>query len=99
MRRGLYMGLNTSVKQFVERLHELNRYLLYFPEEKPKLLDQDEIIKILDKAKDKDPGWHERMVPSNFFEMYLRNLFHISCVWRTWRRSGPPMVPILSHYQ
>jgi hypothetical protein len=34
MRRGLYMGLNTSVQQFVEnqRLNDLNRYLLYFPE-------------------------------------------------------------------
>jgi hypothetical protein len=28
--RGLYMGLNTSVQQFVERLNDLNRYLLYF---------------------------------------------------------------------
>jgi hypothetical protein len=35
MRRGLYMGLNTSVQQFVERLNYLNRYLLYFPEENP----------------------------------------------------------------
>jgi hypothetical protein len=46
--RGLYMGLNTSVQQFVERLNDLNRYLLYFPEENPKQLDQDEIIEILD---------------------------------------------------
>jgi hypothetical protein len=49
--RGLYMVLNTSVKQFVERLNDLNRYLLYFPEENPKQLDQDEIIQILDQAK------------------------------------------------
>jgi hypothetical protein len=47
MKRGLYMGLNTSVHQFVERLNDLNRYLLYFPEENPKQLDQDEIIEIL----------------------------------------------------
>jgi hypothetical protein len=40
MRRGLYMGLNTSVQQFVERLNDLNRYLLYFPEENPKQLDK-----------------------------------------------------------
>jgi hypothetical protein len=35
--RGLYMGLNKSVQQFVERerLNDLNRYLLYFPEENP----------------------------------------------------------------
>jgi hypothetical protein len=35
MRRGLYMGLNTSVQQFIERLNDLNRYLLYFPEKTP----------------------------------------------------------------
>jgi hypothetical protein len=28
MRRDLCMGLNTSVQQFVERLNDLNRYLL-----------------------------------------------------------------------
>jgi hypothetical protein len=27
MRWGLYMGLNTSIQQFVERLNDLNRYL------------------------------------------------------------------------
>jgi hypothetical protein len=41
--QGLQMGLNTLVKQFVERLYELNRYLLYCLEETPKQLDQDEI--------------------------------------------------------
>jgi hypothetical protein len=45
------MGLNTSVQQFVESLNNLNRYLLYFPEEIPKQLDQYEIIEILDQAK------------------------------------------------
>jgi hypothetical protein len=55
------MGLNTSVQQFVERLNELNPYLLYSPEENPKQLDQDEIIKILDQAKAWDPEWHEAM--------------------------------------
>jgi hypothetical protein len=49
--RGLYMELNTSVQQFVERLHDLNRYLLYFLEEYPKQLDQDETIEILDQSK------------------------------------------------
>jgi hypothetical protein len=49
--RGLYMDLNKSVQHFVERLNDLNRYLLYFPEENPKQLDQDEIIEILDQAK------------------------------------------------
>jgi hypothetical protein len=33
------MGLNTPVQQFVERLNDLNRYLLCFPEENPKQLD------------------------------------------------------------
>jgi hypothetical protein len=65
------MGLNTSVQQFVERLNDLNRYLLYFPEENPKPLDPDEIIEILDQAKARNPEWHEAMVNANIdiFEM------------------------------
>jgi hypothetical protein len=65
------MGLNTSVQQFVERLNDLNRYLLHFPEEYPKQLDQDEIIEILDQVKALDPAWHEAMVNANIdiFEM------------------------------
>jgi hypothetical protein len=55
MRWGLYMGLNTSVQQFVERLNDLNCYLFYFPEENHKQLDQDKIIEILDQ--DKAPEW------------------------------------------
>jgi hypothetical protein len=39
---GLYMDLNKSYQQFVVRLNDLIRYLLYFPEENPKQLDQDE---------------------------------------------------------
>jgi hypothetical protein len=68
---GLYMGLNTSVAQFVERLNDLNCYLLYFPEENPKQLDQDEIIEILDQANARYPEWHEAMVNANIdiFEM------------------------------
>jgi hypothetical protein len=95
------MGLNTSVQQFLERLNVLNRYLLYFPEENPKQLDQDEIIEILDQAKDWDPEWHEAMVNANidFFKCLMTNLFLISSVWRTWRRSGAPTVPILLHHQ
>jgi hypothetical protein len=69
MKRGLCMGLNTSVQKFVERLNDLNSYLLYFPEEYPKQFDQDEIIEILDQ--DKAPEWHEAMVNANIdiFEM------------------------------
>jgi hypothetical protein len=57
MRRDLCIGLNTSVQQVVEkqRLNDLNRYLLYFPEENPKQLDQDGIIEILDQAKARNP--------------------------------------------
>jgi hypothetical protein len=74
---GLYMGLNTSVKQFLERqrLNGLNCYLLYFLVEYPKQLDQDEIIEILDQDKvmatAKAPKWHEAMINANIdiFEM------------------------------
>jgi hypothetical protein len=53
--RDIYMGLNTSVQQFLERLNDLNRYLLYFLKKKSSKLDQDEIIEILDQAKARDP--------------------------------------------
>jgi hypothetical protein len=67
--RGLCKGFDTSVQQFVERqqLHDLNRYLLIFPEETPKNLGQDEIIEILDQAKAWDPEWHEAMVNSKIY--------------------------------
>jgi hypothetical protein len=51
MRRCLFMGPSVSVQQFIERLNEMNRYLLYFPEEFPTQLDQDDIIEILDQSK------------------------------------------------
>jgi hypothetical protein len=57
-----YMGLNTYLQRFVERLNDLNRYLLYFPEENPKHLDQDESIEILDQAKAWNPEWHEVII-------------------------------------
>jgi hypothetical protein len=91
--RGLYMGLNTSVQQFVERLNDLNRYLLYFAVENPKQLDQDEIIEILDQAK--VPEWHEAMVNANIdiFEMsheeslpYFKRLENLEKIRRT---NGP----------
>jgi hypothetical protein len=49
--RDLYMGLNTSVQQFVERLNDLSRYLLKFTEDFPSQLDQNESIETLDQAK------------------------------------------------
>jgi hypothetical protein len=47
MRRALVTGLNTSVQKFLERLNDLNPYLLLFLEEYTKLLGQEEINKIL----------------------------------------------------
>jgi hypothetical protein len=59
------MGLNNRMQQFVERLNDLNRYLLCFPEEHLEQLDQDEIIEILDQAKTMDLEWDEEIVNSN----------------------------------
>jgi hypothetical protein len=100
--RGLYMGLNTSVQQFVERLNDINRYLLYFPEENPKQLDQDEIIEILDQAKARDPEWHEAMVNANIdiFEMtyeesvsYFKRLENLEKIRRT-NGPNPSSLPV-----
>jgi hypothetical protein len=61
------MDLDTSVQQVVERLNNLNRYLLYFPEANPKQLEQDEIIVILDQTKANVPEWHEAMVNASIY--------------------------------
>jgi hypothetical protein len=69
------------VQQFVERLNDINRYLLYFPEENPKQLDQDEIIEILDQ--DKAHEWHEAMVNAkiDIFEMtYEESVSYFKCL-------------------
>jgi hypothetical protein len=96
------MGLNTSVQQFVERLNDLNCYLLYFPEENPKQLDQDEIIEILDQAKDMDPEWHEAMVNAkiDIFEMtyeefvsYFKRLENLEKIRRT-NSPNPSSLPV-----
>jgi hypothetical protein len=59
----------TLVQEIVIRFNDLDYYLLYFPEENPKQLDQDEIIEILDQ--DKASEWHEAMVNASIviFEM------------------------------
>jgi hypothetical protein len=91
--RFLYMGLNTYIQQFVDRLNDLNRYLLYFPEENPKQLDQDEIIENLDQAK--APEWHEAMVNSNIdiFEMIyeesVSHFKHLENLEKIRRTNGP----------
>jgi hypothetical protein len=96
------MGLNTSVQQFVERLNDLNCYLLYFPEENPKQLDQDEIIEISDQAKDWDAEWHEAMVNANIdiFEMtyeesvsYFKRLEKLEKIRRT-NGPNPSSLPV-----
>jgi hypothetical protein len=55
--------------EFVEVLNDLKHYLIYFPEENLKQLDQAEIIEILDQTK--APEWHEAMADDNIdiFEM------------------------------
>jgi hypothetical protein len=77
---GFYMGLYMSVQEFVERLHDLNRYLLYFTEEIPKQLDQDEMIEILDQAK--APECHEAMVNAkiDILKCLMKNQCLISSV-------------------
>jgi hypothetical protein len=95
------MGLNSSVQQFVESLNDLNRYLLYFPEENPKQLGLDEIIEILDQAKAWDPEWHESMVNANIeiFEMsYEESVSYFKCLenLEKIRRTNGPNLP---HYQ
>jgi hypothetical protein len=98
--RSLYIGLNTSVQQFVERLNDLNRYLLYFPEENPKQLDQGEIIEMLDQGK--APELHEAMVNANIdiFEMtyeesvsYFKRLENLEKIRRT-NRPNPSSLPV-----
>jgi hypothetical protein len=100
MRRDSYMCVNTSLQQFVERLNDLNRYLLYFPEENLKQLDQDEIIQILDQAK--APERHEAMVNSNIdiFETsyeesvsYFRRLENLEKIRRT-NGPNPSSLPV-----
>jgi hypothetical protein len=78
------MGLISSVQKFVERLNDINRYLL-FSEGNPKQLDQDEIIEILDQAKTWDHEWHEAMVNVNIdiLNYLMKNLFVISSVRKT----------------
>jgi hypothetical protein len=83
-------------------LNDLNRYLLYFPEENPKQLDQDEIIEILDQTKDVDPEWHEAMVDANIdiFEMtyeesvsYFKRLENLEKIRRT-NGPNPSSLPV-----
>jgi hypothetical protein len=78
------------------------RYLLYFPEENPKQLDQDEIIETLDQAKAWDPEWHGAMVNANIdiFEMsyeelvsYFKRLENLEKIRRT-KGPNPSSLPV-----
>jgi hypothetical protein len=99
--RGLYIGLNTSVQKFVERLNDLNRYLLYFPEENSKQLDHAEIIEILDQAKAMDPEWHEAMVNANIdifemtYEESVSNCKHLENLEKIRSTTGPNPTSLL----
>jgi hypothetical protein len=98
--KGLYIGLNTSIQQFVERLNDLSCYLSYFPEENHKQLDQDEIIEILNQAK--VPEWHGSMVNANIdiFEMsyeesvsYFKRLENLQNIRHT-KGLNPASLPV-----
>jgi hypothetical protein len=85
------MYYNTIVHRFVGRLNHLNHYLLFFPEETPKKLDQNEKFKILDQTKAMDHERNEVIFNANIdiFEMSseesvsyfnrLENLEKIKC--------------------
>jgi hypothetical protein len=81
-------------------LNDLNCYLLYFPEENPKQLDQNEIIQILDQAKALDPEWHEAMVNSNihifetsYEESYFKHLENLEKI-RCTNGTNPSSLPV-----
>jgi hypothetical protein len=98
MRRVLFLGHNMTVQTFAERLNELNRYLLYFPEENPKQLDQDEIIEILDQAK--APEWHAAMVAANIdivsmtYEESVAYFKRLENLEKIQRINGPTPLPV-----
>jgi hypothetical protein len=83
-------------------LNDLNLYLLYFPEENPKQLDQDDIIEILDQSKARYHEWHEAMVNANpdIFEMtyeesvsYFKRLENLEKIRRT-NGPNPSSLPV-----
>jgi hypothetical protein len=83
-------------------LNDLKLFLLYFSEENPKQLDQDEIIEILDQAKSRNPEWHEEMLNANIdiFEMtyeesvsYFKRLENLEKIRRT-NGPNPSSLPV-----
>jgi hypothetical protein len=76
------MGHDTSLQQFLEMLNDLKHYHLYFPEEHPKHLHQDEIIEILDQDKTWDLDWYEAMgiLTLILLKCLIKNLFLASSI-------------------
>jgi hypothetical protein len=66
---------------------------LYFPEENPKQLDQDEIIEVLHQAKANE--WHEAMVNANIdflkmtYEEYVSYFKRLENLEKIKRTNGP----------
>jgi hypothetical protein len=56
--------------------------MLYFPEENPKKLDQDEIIEILDQSKAWDTEWYEAMINDNIDHFEISYEESVSCFKR-----------------
>jgi hypothetical protein len=96
------MGFNTYVQQVVERLNDLNRYLLYFPEQFTNQLDQDEIIEMLDQAKARDRKWNEVMVNNANIYIFEMSYEESVCYFKRWENlekirhtNGPAKVPVV----
>ena len=79
MRRSLFIGLNTSVQQ---RLNDLNPLHAFCPGELLMQLDQDEIITILDWAKDSE--YHEAVLVASIdiFEMSYEEYVSFFSIWK-----------------
>jgi hypothetical protein len=82
-------------------MNDLKSYLLYFPEENAKQLDQDEIIEILDQAKARDPEWHEIIVNAiiDIFEISYEESVSYFKHLENLEKISAPTVPILPYYK
>jgi hypothetical protein len=82
MRRGLYIGLNTSVQQFVDRpwLNDFNHYLLYFPEENPSSEIKMKSLKFYINPRLLN-GMKKWLMPTlTFLKCIMKNIFLISSI-------------------
>jgi hypothetical protein len=70
-----------------------------FLKKSSKKLNKDNIIETLDQAEALE--LHYLMVNSNIdiFKCPMKNLFLISRVWKTWRKSGGPAAQIRVRYK